>query len=48
MSDATGLANAPLSAIVTPTASVAPTAEMSDSDAQTAIAFTKQMHKDLS
>ncbi len=44
MSDATGSANVPLSTSVTPTASVA---GMSDSDAQTATAFTKQTQRDL-
>ncbi|DBA92765.1 TPA: hypothetical protein ACH3X1_002960 [Trebouxia sp. C0004] len=47
MSDATGSASVPLSAVVTPTASVAPTAETSDSDAQTPVTFTQQMQQEL-
>jgi len=44
MSDATGLANVPLSTTVTLTASAA---GMSHSDAQTATAFPKQTQRDL-
>ncbi len=47
MSDASGSAHAPLANLATPTASVAPTAGTSDSDAQTAVIFTVQMHKEL-
>ena len=47
MSDASGSANAPLADLVTPTASVAPTAGTSDSDAQTPPTFSKQMQKEL-
>jgi len=47
LSDATGSANVPLSTHVTPTASVAPTAGTSDSDAQTPVTFIKRMQKDL-
>ena len=44
MSDASGSANDPLAS---PTASVAPTAGTSDSDAQTPVTFTKQMQQEL-
>ena len=44
MSDASGSANDPLAS---PTASVAPTAGTSDSDAQTPVIFTKQMQQEL-
>ncbi len=47
MSDASGSADAPLGNLATPTASVAPTAGTSDSDAQTPVIFTVQMHKEL-
>ncbi len=47
MSDASGSANAPLADLVTPTASVAPTAGTSDSDAQIPTTISKQMQKEL-
>ncbi len=47
MSDAYGSADAPLANLATPAASVAPTAGTSDSDAQTPVIFTVQMHKEL-
>ncbi len=47
MSDASGSAHAPLANLATPTASVAPTAGTSDSDAQTPVKITVQMQKEL-
>ncbi len=47
MSDASGSAHAPLANLATPTASVAPTAGTSDSDAQTPVIFTVQVQKEL-